>query len=451
VKKLIRVISKFAVGFAGSALIFWGCTNDINDFGKDLLLPGDLIGVWKDSVFTESNIKAFTATDGNQRTDEPRFDLLGTFNDPIFGKTTADFACQFRLTAYPDFSNDAQADSLVLYLLYMENYGDTITPQQLKVYKLASDLSFDGKYYQGLEGVTKGELLADYSYVPKFKLDSLSSTYGSTKEDPKDTVIQEIAIKLNPSLMNYLMEADTLIWSDNVKFLQYFKGLYVEAGDLSQGGSIMKIYTLAAGSRMVLHYHNSEEDSLIYSYTINQSSARVSHYEHDYSTTAFAANLDQEEIQDSLVYLQTTGGLRTKIFIPNLENWRDSGNIAILQAELIFKVDTIISEPRIYLPPEQLQLAAIDAKGESYWPTDYTFSPLYFGGWYNSVDNTYRFNIAKHMQELIKKKTETTYSINNYGFYLETTNKNSSYRRMALKGPTSKTGIRLKITYSKIK
>jgi len=38
----------------------------------------------------------------------------------------------------------------------------------------------------------------------------------------------------------------------------------------------------------------------------------------------------------------------------------------------------------------------------------------------------------------------------NYGFYLETAFRAASFRRVVLKGATSKTGIRLEITYSKI-
>jgi len=451
VKKERTAIYKFVFGFALMLITFWSCTDELSKAGLGLLPTGDLIHVGK--VIEKATIKAYTRTDEKQRTDEPAYNLLGTFNDPVFGKTTADFACQFRLTGYPDFSKNAQIDSLVLYLLYMEVYGDTLTPQKLKVYELASDLDIDQKYYQdiNLKGLAKGEILGEKNYVPKFKLDSLSTTYGSTKKSPKDTVIQEIAIKLDQKLIQKLMAADEATWSDNDKFMQYFKGLYVEAGDLNQGGAIMKIYTLASGSRMVMHYHNSENDSLYYNYNINENAARVSRFAHDYSTTAFAANLDKEVAMDSLIYLQTTGGLRTKILIPNLGTWSDSTNFAINQAELIFQVDTIVSDTAKYLPPEQLVLTAIglddEGKEIEYLPSDVAFSSSYYGGTYNSTDKTYRFNIAKHMQEVIEKKEGKE----NHGFYLATAFRSASIRRVALKGATSKTGIRLEITYSKIK
>lgn len=443
---------KFVAGFALMSLIFWSCKEELNKTGYGLLDKGDLVSVKKAEI-DKSTIKSFTVKDVKQRTDETTYNLLGTFNDPVFGKITADFAVQFRLGQYPDFSKNAQPDSLVLYLLYREFFGDTVTPQRLKVYELASDLSFDAQYDQefNLKAISKGEVLADITYVPKFKLDSLTNLYGSTKAKPKDTVIQEIAIKLNTSLINKLWAADTLTLSKNELFLEYFKGLYIEAGDLNQGGAVMRINSVALGSRMIMHYKNSEKDSLFYSYNINENSARVSRFDHEYTNTAFFANLDKRETQDSLIYLQTTGGLGSKILIPNLNLWRDSANIAINKAELIFTVDQFYTDTAKYTPPYQVILSAVNEKDSLYFPSDLAFSQAYFGGVYNKTDGTYRFNIAKHVQELISKKPNGVgYLRENYGFFLSMADRNTNYGRVVLKGANSKTGIRLEITYSKI-
>jgi hypothetical protein len=449
---------RFVIGFVGMVMIFWGCTNDINDLGKDLLLPGDLIKVRK---FSEKNIKAYTINDGNQRTDEPDYNLLGTFNDPIFGKTTADFACQFRLSGYPDSLKDVSKkpviDSLVLSFVYKEVYGDTVTPQRLKVYELGSDLYEASKYDQNidLKSMSKGELLAEKNFIPRYKLffDSLATTPtpGSTKETPKDLKIQEIRIKLDQKLITKLMAFDG--WnseSPNDLFIKYFKGLYIEAGDLTQRGSIMKINTLGNGSNMSIHFH-TKTDTLTYAYNINTSSARVSRFAHDYSKTAFAANLDKMDAQDSLIYLQPTGGLRTKILIPNLGTWKDSTDFAINKAELIFALDPVLCDTTKYPPAEQLVLSAIgvDKNGDEikYLPSDLAFSQTYYGGVYNHKDRTYRFNIANHLQEVIEGKKGKE----NYGFYLATSQPSSTFSRVVLKGVTSKTGIKLEITYSKIR
>ena len=457
-KREIAAKYRFVIGFVGMVMIFWGCTNDINDLGKDLLLPGDLVQVRN---YSEKNIKAYTVSDGNQRTDEPEYNLLGTFNDPLFGKSTADFACQFRLSGYPDslkaISKKPVIDSLVLVLLYKEVYGDTLTPQQLKVYELGSDMDVDQKYYQDidLKSMSKGELVGAKNYIPKFKLffDSLATTPtpGSTKATPKDLKIQEIRIKLDQKLITKLMSADSLTWSDNDKFIKYFKGLYIEAGDLTQGGSVMKINTLAPGSNMAIHYHTNKTDSLTYIYNINESCARVSRFAHDYSKTAFAAHLDKTDVQDNLIYVQTTGGLRTKILIPDLETWKDSTDFAINKAELVFQVDSTITDLTKLLPPEQLVFSAIgvdkDGNEIKYLPSDYTFSSVYYGGTYNSKDKTYRFNIANHLQEVIDGKKGKE----NLGFYLATSQPSATFRRVVLKGAASETGIKLEIAYSKIK
>lgn len=456
-KKKQELVYKFVIGFVCLIVAFASCTDELSKAGLGLLPTGDLVTIRKTTV---KDIQAYTVSDEKQRTDEPGYNLLGTYVDPIFGKTTADFACQFRLTGFPDFSKNAQPDSLVLYLLYMDFYGDTITPQKLNVYELTSDLDIDLKYYQDINlKALAGTKVGEINYLPKLELwfDSLKTipTPGSSKTTPKDTVIQEIAIKLNASLTQKLLAADEATWSDNDKFMAYFKGLYVEASDLNQGGAIMNIYTLASGSRMVLHYHNSEKDSLVYNFNINDNAARVNRFVQDYSSTDFVENLDKLDVQDDKLYIQSTGGLRSKIFIPSLGNWSDSTDYAINQAELIFQIDTIGTDVTKQLPHERLLLAAIaksvvDQKDSAYYLSDYAFSPQYFGGTYNKTDHTYRFNIAKHLQDIISKKEGKE----NLGFYLESTVKNSIYRRTVLEGITNdpnKSGIRLEVTYSKIK
>jgi len=450
VKKELAARCKFGFAFALMVITFLSCTNDSSITGLGLLPTGDLVRVGK---VTDSNIQSFVVNDEKQRTDEPRFNLLGTFNDPVFGKTTADFANQYRLTGYPGFTKSDQIDSLVLYTAYKQIYGDTITPQIFKVYELATDLPYDGKFYQDadLKGMSYSEVLAEKRYIPKFRKDSLTNLYASTKLLPKDTVSQEISFKLSSTLINKLLAADSVTNSKNDLFLQYFKGLYIEAGNLNSGGTLMK----TVGSGLMMYYHIANDTiQHSYVYTNNKTASSVSRFTHDYSQTAFFPHLNKETVQDSLIYLQTSGGLRVKVLIPNLGIWSkiipamannpDTTRLAINKAELIFTLDTIQSEPLKYLPSEQLVFSAIASDGKTYLPTDYFFSPAYFGGGYNILDHTYRFNITQHIKDVITKKKT------NYGFYLETSFKNSIARRLVLKGATSKTGIKLEITYSKI-
>jgi hypothetical protein len=94
-------------------------------------------------------------------------------------------------------------------------------------------------------------------------------------------------------------------------------------------------------------------------------------------------------------------------------------------------------------------LRAIDEnkpEEEGYFPSDIGVSESLYGGFYNSSDATYRFNITHHLQDIIDLSNE----INNSGFYLSTAFQNEDTRRVVLKGATSHVGIRLEVTYTKL-
>lgn len=447
-KRKLEKLGKLAIVFTLLALGLWNCKEDPNSTGMELLPGSDLKIV--DQVVERESIEAYTERDILLRTDEPNFNILGTFNDPVFGKTTGNFATHFRLTSYPDFGESAQVDSLVLYLLYREMYGDTTTMQSLKVYELVEDVYLDTTdatgtgdypYYQDadLKALASPTEIGSLDFYPAFRLDSTET----------DTLVQELAIKLDNSLAERLLTADSLDMVNNDAFVNFFKGLYVESQDLDEGGALMSIYTLAAGSNMTLYYNYMTEadtvaqDSVIY--RINSNSARISSYSHDYSSTPFADQLGADQTEpDSLIYLQTMGGLRAKVNIPSLDNWKDSTNFIINKAKLVFQVDTLASDYHQYKVPSQLVLTGIDESGDEYLPSDFTVSSSLYGGFFNSENATYSFNVTHHLQNIIDRE------LDNYGFYLSTVYRNEQTRRVVLKGSTSQVGIRLEVTYTKL-
>lgn len=341
-----------------------------------------------------------------------------------------------------------------MYLLYKEMYGDTTTMQSLKVYELVEDIYIDTTgttrtgdypYYQDvdLKALASPTPIGELDYYPVFRLDSTET----------DTLIQELAIKLDNSLAERLIQADSLDMVNNDAFVNFFKGLYIESQDISNGGALMSLYTLATGSNLTMHYTKVTDtlvtDSLQFIYRINANSARITSFRHDYSTTEFADQLvEHPESPDSLIYLQTTGGLRAKLDIPTLDNWRDSvsgdSNIIINKASLVFQVDTVASDYRQYRIPAGLILTGIDEEGEEYLPADFSLSSSLYGGRYNPTNATYTFNITHHLQNIINDK------VDNYGFYLAPSFRNEKARRVVLKGASSHAGIRLEVTYTKL-
>lgn len=425
-----------------TAGLYTAC-NEPNDLGMELLPTTDLIEV--KNLVDKNSISSYTYSEGPVRTDESAKSLLGSFYDPVFGKTTINFAAQFRLQDFPDFGTNPVADSVKLFLYYRLMYGDTVTPQRFRIYELESPLEVDQDYTQdvNLAEMTSLQLLGERDYTPVVRLDSAS----------QDTFYQLITIPLDISLGEKLVNADSLQMINNDVFLEYFKGLFIESEEqTAEGGSILTLEAASSssfqGSALVVYYNNDENkaedepDTLLNPYVITRFSARVNSIEHDYSGTPFEANLNVDSGDDSLIYVQATGGLKSKIYIEGLSSWKDSVNIGINKAELVFQVDTITSEVDKYPPPSQLLFTVLDDEGTEFLPIDYGFSSAYYGGQLRS-DYTYRFNITQHMQQIIDGEAE------NHGFFLTTARKNSEANRVVLKGSNSQTGIKLVITYSK--
>ena len=415
-----------------------------SSIGVEVLPDGDLITV---RSTTQKNMKSFTFSEDSIRTDEASYSLLGSFTDSLFGNTTIGFASQFRLYGFPDFGkNNPEPDSINLYLYYRVVYGDTITKQKFRVYELEESLDIDKRYTQDIDlRSMSSDVIGELEYKPKIRQDSTS----------KDTFYQLINIPLDYSLAEKLFYADSLDMINNDVFLEFFKGLYIETEKLTKkGGAILSLETVQQGnfngSALVLSYHNDslkskkdpQKDSvLIMPYIISSYSARVNRMEHDYSQAPFYAKLNQELEQDSLVYVQPTGGLKSRIVIEGLSSWKDSLNIAINKAELIFQIDTIASQIHKFPPPKQMLFTVVDSIGKEFLPKDYVFNPSFYGGSLQK-DYTYHFNITQHVQEVIDGNA------GNYGFYLTPAQKNNEANRVVLKGSKSKTGIKLIITYS---
>ncbi|MDO8951469.1 MAG: DUF4270 domain-containing protein [Draconibacterium sp.] len=418
-----------------------GCKEQ-SSIGVEVLPAGDLITV---RSTTQAEILSFTHSEDSIRTDEASKSLLGSFTDSLFGNTTIGFAAQFRLYEFPDFGKNPKADSVKLYLYYRIIYGDTVTKQKFNVYELSSPLNVDSRYTQNtdLKGMSSGNLIGQLEYKPKIKQDSTT----------RDTFYQLINIPIDIALGEKLINADSMQMINTDVFLEYFKGLYIETEkQIGRGGAILSLEAVQQGSfngsALVLFYSNDSaksaaggDTSLIMPYIISTYSARVNNIQHDYTETPFYQNLNSETVQDSLMYVQATGGLKARILIEELSSWRDSVNIAINKAELIFQIDTIASQVKKFPPPLQMLFTVVDSLGKEFLPKDYVFNPSFYGGGLRK-DYTYHFNITQHVQEVIDGNAK------NLGFFLTPAQKNNQANRVVLKGSTSKTGIKLIITYS---
>jgi len=408
-----------------------GCDEGDESLGKNLI-PGSF-SVFSRNHTETASIQSFTYTDDKIRVDHPGYNYVGSFNDPLFGRTDGSFAAQFRLASNPDYDPTATLDSLVLRLTYKRIYGDTATVQSLKVYEMTGEMDYEAKYMSSynLKSLASPVVIGSANFIPKFKTDSTQT----------DTTAQYIRFKLSPELGNRLLKMDSLQMISNEEFLKYFKGLYVEASPTGRKGTLVGL--TAAGSGIGLYYHTATKDSLFFSYNVSSNSANIAAFSHDYSKSVFFPHLNQEVIEDTLTFVQPTGGTKVKVNIPSLNKWKDSTQYVISKASLVFFVDTLVTDYRRYQIPYNLYLKYIDTTGTEVFPKDSNLSSSYYGGYFDATTASYSFNITRHLEQIIRKEVEST------SFFLVSADRHGSPYRVVLKGAKSSKPIQLIIKYSR--
>lgn len=410
--------------------------------GLEVQPAGDKLNV----VYTDTiSLYAHSVKEDSIRADETAYNLLGYCDDPVFGKNTAGFYTQLRLSYNNvNFGDSPQPDSIFLSLTYKKVYGDTNAQQTVKVYRLAEDIHSDSSYYSNREFLTTGELLGSKTFVPK--------PHDSLYLDGDTTVsyAPQLRIKLSHQFALELLYAGSTALSDNTNFTNFFKGIYVTATSASGEGSIMTFDLLNAQSKITLYYSNSTTDSAKYNFVINENCARINHFNHSryqYADPYLRSELTNDTLKgDSILYIQAMAGLKVRITYPYIMDLVKAGRIAINNANLIVGLDNNDYTTGTYIPPAQLVLLE-EKDGKIRFLQDQYDGATYYGGTYNASKKEYSFNIARHIQQVIDGLKE------NLGLYLVvwTANRPNTANRVVLKGTKRQSGnLRLQITYTKL-
>lgn len=420
--------SQFVLAFSLIAIIFFSCRKELSTLGLNLQPDSDKINGF---TVDTSTIEAYTKKEDSLSTDERTYALLGSYTDPVFGRSDASFMTQIRLSSSNvSFGTTPVADSIVLYLDYHSYYGDTTIPQTISVYEIKNDLYIDSTYYSNLN---------PENYSPQnILITPLTPIKPDYYPHPNDT---SLSIKLDYTFAQRIISLSAAELADNTAFLTAFKGIYLKTDNINSGGAIIYYDLLSVRSKVTLYYHNDNTVANKFDFLINSSCARVNLFNHDYSTSIITSIDDSLSI-DSLLYLQAMSGLMAKIKIPYLSNLKDSSTIAIVKAELIIPVDNY--DAYTLKTPAKLLLVCYNSSATYEFLTDYYVGTAYFGGTYYESDKTYRFNISRYVQQLVDK-TRT-----DYGLAIFVSDNRVSANRVIIRGPKCKNnGMKLSITYLK--
>lgn len=425
-------------------LAFAACRKSPETIGNDLISDSDYIGVFHTDTV---DILCHSYND-SVSTKNVSYALLGSMKDPVFGNTEAGFFTQFRLSlAGQSFGSSPVLDSLVLQLSIGNYYGDTTVMQTVHVYELADTLSGSSSYYNHS---TVEYNPIDHANGYQFRPCPRTATHVIGTDTVGHAIIR---IPLSNALGEYLMNMDSVAYTQPDYFKNAFKGLYVTCDPVSQPGAITSLsLTDNTYTFMQLYYHSAAtpEKAMRYDYYVTTSDVYFNHIDHDY-TQGSPEFVDQlvngnTELGRQTVYLQTMGGVRTRILMPNLEHWADTldgSYIVVNEAKLILPVSETMTDSLFRLP-SSFVLLGFNADSTTYLLPDYYEGNNYFGGSYSSNEKAVVFRISEYMQSIISNKKE------NHGLSLGINGAGYSAQRMIVNGPQSmeEKKMRLEVTYS---
>lgn len=389
----------------GAATLFLlfasGCKrNEVG--GLEIQPSSQLLGVVVTDTFT---IIPYTELEDSLQTDEAPLQLLGGYNDPVFGYTAASIVSHVRLSSdNVDFGAGAQVvDSIVLSLQFDATYGN-LDPQGFDIYEVTEDFYLDSTYYSNQVLTTDPTPIGQVTLVKPNPTDSVTTNDG--------TVPAQLRLRLSDSFGQRLLDADPSVYTSNDAWTEYFKGLRIVPNSPNAGtgeGGIWYFSLFARNSKMVLHFHDQgSTEAKSFDFVINLQAARFNQFEHDYTGSEVAPYLSNPGVPHDRLFVQSMAGTRVKIDMPFLAHLEDSGKIGIIKAELFGNAESLNTE---YLAHGNMVLRTTDSDGDLALVPDFREGSSHFDGIYDN--NTYSMTITRYVQQILNSNlTETSVYLN---------------------------------------
>ncbi|MBD0831065.1 DUF4270 domain-containing protein [Aestuariibaculum sediminum] len=291
--------------------------------------------------------------------------LLGVFNDPAYGQTTASIVTQLTPSTFsPNFGDETVIDSVVMTIPYYsrindsdENgnlytigdslYGDANAPIKLSVYKnnyYLRDFDPNGSLGEAQNYFSKGDgevnmtdnfsingtstinfdehkgdlLFENLAFLPssdRIRLDTFDEEDGSLEETTY--IAPALRVKLDTEFWKTTIidQEDNDVLSSSSVFKNYFRGLYFKAEATSTSGQMVMLDLSASNANITIYYSYSATtgtgDNAITTdfnstYTLNFSGKTLNTFINDYNKVSLA---DGNQVDgDEKLYLKGTEG-----------------------------------------------------------------------------------------------------------------------------------------------
>ncbi|MCU0441869.1 MAG: DUF4270 domain-containing protein [Bacteroidia bacterium] len=441
-KTNLRLLSLLA-----TFIVFVSSCKKENTVGSEFV--GGIVGFDVQSTDTLT-LLAYTSKQDSFRTRNLSLYTIGKLNDPDIGTTQANIITQLTIPADNfTFPQGVVIDSIVVQLQYASAssfYGTKSTDQTIQVYELNETLlnSSDSGYYSNrnytiLPSVI-GSRVGNFSNIG----DSVIMPFGSS------TLRLPPHIRIKLSDPGFVSKIASAVYSNNATFQSsILKGLYIatETTPLTPGAGALVYCNLNTSVNAMVVYYN---DSFKVEFPISRSTTvKANQFFHQHTVTipiepAFGGTPQLTN------YAQPMGGLKTRIFIPNLFDLVKDKNIAITGAEILFTPKAGMDNSTFTLP-NQLLLTNSDSLGRNELIRDAAGfeGAVYYGG--KLSNGTYRFNIIRHIQYVLNEYKNNNRNVN-YGLNLLVPADNPvAANRIVLDTDQRLGNIKLKLSYTVIK
>jgi hypothetical protein len=474
-------------------IILFSCKkiNEATRLGDDLLPAIDNVNTFQVFLSTNTDNKKFNDTTKMEAGD---WAAIGHLNDPEFGTTDANayFTISYPTPGtYPFINKDSvKIDSVILSLSYQGTYGDTNSTQTVKVFEVDQSSGFnDTTLYKFTDpGFNTAPFpLGSKTFAVNTLNDSIlhiwkgdTTKLGNVLRIPLDTQL------VGRRFVNYdTSNTSNGAFRNDSIFQSVFRGLAIKS-DVAAGnggGNALTYYRFLDNNntRLTIYFRATKNGVID---TTSVSFFHVTQVKNNRFTVGqantvkrteagpYLAYLNNTSTSDDQVYIQSTPGSYATIKIPALDTFP---NVVVHRAELIF---TRLATPtdNIFAPPTNLFLDKVNDAGDtaSVFDLDHglqvgtsstTYDLAHFGGFLKS-DQTYRFNITRHVQKILtehkKNYTLRVYAPLRTFLYSEAATLrippisvigDVAYGRVVLTGGSysdSTTKVRLRIVYTKI-
>ncbi len=281
--------------------------------------------------------------------------LVGRYNDPLFGTTTAKAYSQVWLSTSINIPENGIFDSLILQLKLDHVNGleeEFSELHNLKLYRLTEDIDEFTTFYTTSESIRSriqfGSAIFTYDTI---------QAGGEIKVNLDTTLRITMQEQLGQLIFDKMKDEFDSTFDSNTNWLAFFQGIVLEPGD--EYFTITGFKIKDSRSNMIMYYHYTDDEGEIVNAEYNFNLEPAVHYSnisHDPTGTAIGGTrplYTEYTASDNNIYLQAGTGIVAKIdFTPVIE-FADTIDLMILNTAIL-TLGSVDEYPPFVKPPDKL-------------------------------------------------------------------------------------------------